>query len=659
MQQISDQTINPTRLKAFTPPLKMVQAILDLAILCSAFTVAYFLRFDFAPQPVELKKMTIQLLFIVPLQMIVLHFCGINKFIWRYTSLRETRQILAAFAVAALPVLILRLFLHSILPIAAVPVSIVILDFCLAAMGILGIRFLRREIYEYSGRRKTVSRSMRKKPVLLVGAGQAGVLTLAEIKRRGDIDLEVRGFIDDDPVKRGASINGVKVLGGADQLPELVEKHNIDHVIISITQASREEIQRILQICRTAGVRVRTIPGIYELLQEKVSFSRIRDIEIDDLLGRSPVQIEQTSVVDFLRQKVVMVTGAGGSIGSELVRQIARCETGKLVLVERSEFALFQIEREIVENFPELEFHAVIADICDERRMECVFRRFAPQVVFHAAAHKHVPMMENNASEAIKNNVFGTRLTADLAGKFNAEAFVLISSDKAVRPKSVMGATKRAAELVIQNLDRKYETHFVAVRFGNVIGSSGSVIPTFREQIKRGGPVTVTHPDMVRFFMTIPEATQLVLQAGAFGRGGEIFILDMGKPVRILDLAKETIRLSGLEPDVDIKIVFTGIRPGEKMVEELESDAEKLYQTDHPKIFLGKITAYSSNQVEEMLVAFSELCDTENNDLIREVLTRYLPESKIGHQLNQELKVPAFAEGEIPSLRPKILAVSG
>lgn len=610
-------------------PLKSIQTLLDVLVVATAFAAAYFLRFDFTPEPAELNRMMIQLLFVVPLQMLALYWYGVNKFIWRYTSLRESKQIVTAFLVAAAPLAAGRLFFHPVSDFLAVPLSIIILDFCLAAGGLVGIRILRREIYEHSHRARTAPRDGAKKSVILVGAGQAGVLTLAEIKRRGDIALEVKGFVDDDAAKHGAIINGVKVLGPADRLPQIVAELGIDHVIISFAQARRDQFQRILEICRAIPVKVRTIPGMYELLQEKVSVTRIRDIEIEDLLGRFPVQLEEASLKNFLAGKTVLVTGAGGSIGSELVRQIARCGTRNLVLVERSEFALFQIEREIAESLPDVQFHAVIADVCDERRMETVFTRFRPQVVFHAAAHKHVPMMENNASEAIKNNVFGTNLAAHLAGRFSAETFVLISTDKAVRPKSVMGATKRAAELVIQDLDRRYETRYVAVRFGNVIGSNGSVIPTFRQQIRRGGPVTVTHPEMTRYFMTIPEATQLVMQAGAFGRGGEIFILDMGKPVKILDLAKETIRLSGLTPETDIKIVFSGVRPGEKLHEELESDAERLDKTAHPKIFLGKIASFSSKQVDEMLATFRDLCDCEDNDEIRRVLTAFLPESQI------------------------------
>ena len=631
-------------------PLKTIQTFFDLTILAAAFVAAYLLRFDFAPAPNDLRQALIQATVVAPFQLLILYLYGIHKFIWRYVSLREMNRILAALLMAACPLLALRLCLSSDYEIAIIPISIIILNFFLASIGILALRILRREFYEYRHRISTVflnSERSERKSVLLIGAGRAGVMTLAEIKSRGDINLDVKGFVDDDKLKIGAIINGVKVLGATTLLPQLVEDLKIDHVIISIAQTSRRDFQRIIELCRQIPVKVRAIPGLYELLQEKVTVSRIRDIQIEDLLGRSPIQLEEKSIQSFLNTKVVMITGAGGSIGSELVRQLVYCQPDKLVLVERSEFALFQIEREIKVNFPETDFVPVIGDICDEERMRRVFERFRPQIVFHAAAHKHVPLMEINASEALKNNILGTEIVGRLAGECNAEAFVLISTDKAVNPSSVMGATKRVAELIIQDLNKNFKTRFLAVRFGNVIGSNGSVIPTFRAQIKKGGPVTVTHPEMKRFFMTIPEATQLVLQAGAIGRGGEIFILDMGEPVRILDLARETIKLSGLKPDVDIQIVFTGIRPGEKLIEELETDKEKLSKTIHPKIFIGEIAPYPSAEIRAIINETIVLCLSENNLHIRRFLSDTLPEANFEDVFNDSRivieKVPLAA----------------
>lgn len=610
-------------------PMKVTQNLLDVAVLCTAFVLSYLLRFDFSPGNEDIRLCLIQVFIVVPIQFLALHLFGVHKFIWRYVSVRESKRILAAIFVATIPIVLLRLTLPHEMIWGKVPLSITILDFCFALVGIISLRMTRREIYEHNHRNSTTKSATKKEAVLLIGAGRAGVMTLAEIKSRGDITLDVKGFIDDDKAKIGAVINGVTVLGHTSELPHIVKKLKINHVIISMAQATREDFQRILEICRSVPVRVRAIPGLFELLQEKVTVSRIRDIEIEDLLGRSPIQLEDESIQNFLNNKTIMVTGAGGSIGAELVRQLSHCKPEKLILVERCEFALFLIEREMQTNFPDIQFVPVIADICDFTRMSRVFQRFSPQVVFHAAAHKHVPMMEFNASEALKNNALGTNLVGSLAGQHGVEAFVLVSTDKAVNPTSIMGASKRVAELFIQELSHCFDTRYVAVRFGNVMGSNGSVIPTFREQIKKGGPVTVTHPLMERFFMTIPEATQLVLQAGAIGKGGEILILDMGKPVKILDLAKETIKLSGLTPDIDMKIVFTGMRPGEKLIEELETDKEQLSKTIHPKIFVGQIAPYPSVKIQEMMQEIIDLCHLEDDDKIRNFLNYYLPEANL------------------------------
>ncbi len=606
---------------------KTMQVGIEITLLTLAFAFTYLLRFDFNLPPYELSKLLTQGVIVVALQVIALRAFGAQRFIWRYTSTQDARIIAAALVTVCVLLLAVR-SIHSVFPEAViVPMSIAILDLFIAFVGIVGIRLARRELYERSNRNK--ADFLPRKRVILVGAGQAGVLTLAEIKRRGDIDIDVRAFVDDDVSKHGAVINGVKVAGSTEDLRDLVRKLNIDHVIISIAQATRGEFQRILKACQEIPIKVRTIPGLFELLQGNVTVSRIRNIEIEDLLGREAVTISHDGMDDFLKDKTVMVTGAGGSIGSELVRQLSRSGIKKIVLVERSEPALFLIEQEILAGDAHANVDAVVADITDVQRMTNLFKRFRPQVVFHAAAHKHVPLMERNASEALKNNVLGTNVVAELAGRHGADAFVLISSDKAVLPTSVMGATKRLAELVIQYMDRKYETRFVAVRFGNVIGSNGSVIPTFREQIKRGGPVTVTHPEMTRYFMTIPEATQLVLQAGAIGNGGEIMILDMGEPVRILDLARETIKLSGLRPDEDIQIKFIGMRPGEKLTESLGSDVDKLLKTVHPKIFVGTIAAYPSFKVQEILSAIPELCLSDDPDGTKRQISQWLPESQL------------------------------
>jgi FlaA1/EpsC-like NDP-sugar epimerase len=400
----------------------------------------------------------------------------------------------------------------------------------------------------------------------------------------------------------------------------------------------------MMEVCRKIGVNVRIIPGLYEILQGNVRVTRIRDVEIEDLLGRERVYLEEEEIGRFVNGKCVVVTGAGGSIGSELARQVARFGPSSLLLLERAEFALFDIDKELRRLHPELRIVPVVADVGDEPWIRNVFATHKPQVVFHAAAHKHVPMMESNPSEAIKNNIIGTRVIAEVSANTGVEAFVMISTDKAVRPTSVMGASKRVAELVVQDLARRSSTRFVAVRFGNVMGSAGSVIPIFREQIQRGGPVTVTDPEMKRYFMTIPEAAQLVMQAGAMGRGGEIFILDMGHPVRILDLAVAMINLSGLRPFEDIEIVFTGLRPGEKLFEELELDGEGISKTRHPKIFIGLIAPYPEGVVDEALVELQRLARTGDPISIREYLNEFLPEATLA----RARKAEATAAGAQP-----------
>ncbi|HMF55152.1 MAG TPA: nucleoside-diphosphate sugar epimerase/dehydratase, partial [Pyrinomonadaceae bacterium] len=479
-----------------------------------------------------------------------------------------------------------------------------------------------------------------KRPVLLIGAGRAGVLAAKEILDRGDFDLEIKGFVDDDPGKqRRTLVQRLKVLGTTEELPKLVRRHAIDHVVITIAQASRNEIQRIVTICEQIPVKVRIIPGLYEILQGKVEVSRIRDVQIEDLLGREPVRLDEESLIHFLSGKTVMVTGAGGSIGSELSRQVARFKPGKLLLVERAEFALFQIDRELRESNDDLNIVALVADACDPTRMHTIFKSFRPQVILHAAAHKHVPLMEYNPGEAVKNNVLATNLVGELAGEFGAEVFVLISTDKAVFPSSIMGATKRMAEFVIQDLNRRYQTHFVAVRFGNVIGSAGSVIPIFQEQIRKGGPITITDKRMKRYFMTIPEASQLVLQAGAIGRardGGEVFILHMGEPVGIYDLAEAIITLSGLKPHEDIQIVETGIRPGEKLNERLKIDEEDVVGTSHPKIFINKIADRPSKDVRVALERLDVLSQNGHERELRSYLNDLLPEACLSVQETDE-----------------------
>ncbi|MEM7049125.1 MAG: nucleoside-diphosphate sugar epimerase/dehydratase [Acidobacteriota bacterium] len=606
---------------------RRTQFVLDLAALVLAFALAYLLRFEFRLAGQESRALS-QLPLAVLLQLTACLLAGIHTFVWRYVGLREVEAFARAAVFSAVPMVALRYGLPDALEVWKIPLSIIVMDTIFAFGGLLTLRVLRRLVYERFERGQ--ASSSQRKAVLLIGAGKAGVLAMREIQNRGDMDIEAVGFVDDDPLKQGMVIQGAKVLGTTRELSRLVRENSIDHVILTIAEADPQRLQRIVESCRREGIKVRTIPGLYEVLQGKVSISRFRDVELEDLLGRDPVRLDEEQLGRFLSDATVMVTGAGGSIGSELARQIARFRPRRLLLVERAEPALFHIEQELLALWPQLEVVPLVADVGDAERIAQVLDQLAPRVVFHAAAHKHVPMMESNEGEAVKNNVLATHRLAQECGKHGVEAMVLISSDKAVRPSSIMGATKRAAELVVQDHDARYpDTRFLAVRFGNVLGSAGSVIEIFKRQIAAGGPLTVTDPQMERFFMTIPEASQLVLQAAAMGRGGEIFILDMGEPIKIVDLAEKMIRLSGFEPGRDIEVVFSGLRPGEKLYEELELDGEGIAKTRHPKIFIGQLKPYPREQIATALQELGRLAGRGDGAAIRRHLRDLLPEARI------------------------------
>ena len=608
------------------------QLLADVAVLCAAFFLAYLFRFDFRLEEYYLDNALNQLPFVVLVQFASLFIVGAYSIIWRYVSLEDIKSFLKAAFISGVILILVRLLLEPERFIRwQVPLSIILMDAIFAFAGLLGLRVLRRFIYEMSEKRSFQFGKKRKIPksALIIGAGRLGAATIKEVSGRADTELDVKGFVDDDRRKKGGSVGGVKVLGTTDDLARLADELNVNQVVLAIDSANSKDIRRILDICRAIPVKAQIVPSLNEIAHGRVSVSRIRDVQIEDLLGRAPVELDDENLHDFLTGKIVMVTGAGGSIGAELVRQIADFNPQLLLLVERAEFALFQIERELVKSFPETEFIPLLADISDATRMREIFREYKPEVVFHAAAHKHVSLMEINPTEAVKNNIFATKLVGEIAGEFGTKDFVLISTDKAVNPTSVMGASKRIAEIVLQNLNQIYSTNYMAVRFGNVLGSTGSVIPIFREQIQEGKALTVTDPQMTRYFMTIPEASQLVLQAGALGTGGEIFILDMGEPVKILDLAEDMIRLSGLQPYEDIDIVFSGAKQGEKLFEELEITGENLLKTKHPKIFIGKIATYSSEEVGGILSNFRQAVEENNETKIRGLFNHFLPEAKI------------------------------
>ncbi|MEN8127992.1 MAG: nucleoside-diphosphate sugar epimerase/dehydratase, partial [Planctomycetota bacterium] len=461
---------------------------------------------------------------------------------------------------------------------------------------------------------------------LIIGAGNAGEALLREMLRRRDANYDVIGFIDDDPAKQGMSIHGITVLGTVEQLPQVCKKSAIDEIAIAIPSATRKQLRHVVQVCQGTSLRFSTVPSLTDIASGKFRVSQMRDVNIDDLLGREVVQLDMQQLEKFLKDKVILITGAGGSIGSEMCRQVCAFGPKLLLLVEQAENPLFFIERELRKNSPDMQMKALICDIAETARVNQIFEQYHPQVVIHAAAHKHVPLMEGNPGEAVKNNVIGTRNMADAADAFGADDFVMISTDKAVNPTSIMGSSKRIAEMYIQDLNNTSQTHFVTVRFGNVLGSNGSVIPIFNRQIANGGPVTVTHPEMTRYFMTIPEASQLVLQAASMGSGGEIFLLDMGEPVKIVDLARELITLSGFRPGEDIEIEFSGLRPGEKLFEELSIEGEDMIPTKHPKIAIWQTITKNRETLRAGIENIINIAHTQDRSRIVAAIKELIPE---------------------------------
>ncbi|KJF25597.1 nucleoside-diphosphate sugar epimerase [Clostridium aceticum] len=567
-------------------------ASIDIVLINIAFLLAFYMRFDgdltgkmFAQYfPVYLENaITLSLI-----KLVLFYCCGIYKNLWKYASIEEALQVVGASFIANMGIVT-----YMVLTQQFFPRSIYMLIFLLDIVFIGGIRLSYRVTKNFTEDLKQqgiegIFKTSGKKRIMVVGAGQAGATIIKELRRHDSLNSKPVAIIDDNEGKLGAKIHGVPILGDRYHIKKIAEAKKIDEIIIAIPSAYRKEIREIVQECSRTKCKLKIVPEIYELLDGQVSIKKIRDVEIDDLLGRDPVKVDLAEISDYLSEKVVLVTGGGGSIGSELCRQIAGFQPKKLLILDIYENSVYDIQNELIRKHPNLNLEVLIASIRDKKRLEEIFSIHKPEVVFHAAAHKHVPLMEANPQEAIKNNVFGTKNLAECADEYGVKRFVLISTDKAVNPTNIMGATKRVAEMIIQSMDRVSKTEFVAVRFGNVLGSNGSVIPLFKRQIAEGGPITVTDPEVTRYFMTIPEAVQLVIQAGSMASGGEIFVLDMGEPVKIIDLAKNLIRLSGFEPDVDIAVKVVGLRPGEKLYEELLMDEEGLEATKHDKIFVGK-----------------------------------------------------------------------
>jgi FlaA1/EpsC-like NDP-sugar epimerase len=554
----------------------------DVASVIFAVLGSFALRLDVGQLPYYFRAVLIMALVALAVKLPVYYFFGLYRRMWVYASVNELKLIAAAVTTASAAVAGVMLFLISanfVQP--GMPRSALGIDWLLSLLLTGGLRFaLRIQAEQSSGPRNGKSRR-----VLVVGAGDAGALVVRELQRSTQLNLQPVGFLDDDPAKQKQEIYGVPVIGTLQDLGRILDAEHVDEVLIAIPSAPGRVVRLVADACRLKGTPFRTMPGLYELIGGKVSVSRLREVDITDLLRREPAQIDDRLVGASLAGKRVLVTGAGGSIGRELCRQVARWGPAELILLGHGENSIFESLLDLQPNYPSIPLHPVIADVRDGARLRAAFEAHRPQVVFHAAAHKHVPLMEVNVEEAVANNVTGTRVLVETAADSGVERLVLISTDKAVRPSSVYGATKRLAEMIVLDAAHRTGRAFTVVRFGNVLGSRGSIIPLFKRQIAAGGPVTITHPDMRRFFMTIPEAVHLVLQAAAMGQGGEVFVLNMGEQVRIVELAEDLIRLSGLEPGRDVEIVFTGIRPGEKLSEALWDEGTRSGPTRHPEIF--------------------------------------------------------------------------
>ena len=613
-------------------PMPLVSLFAHALLFAIDLLVAFGLAYNFRPAHGWFIS---EYLTYLPLTLVVkigvFGWCRLFRDSWKYVGLRDLFAIMKASYISAFICIAIYYASQSIwrqyLPPERgvwVPSSVLLLDlvFTIAfvAAARVGYRFYYEELRPLAPATEI--------HLLIVGAGDVGDSILREIVRTSEARYDIIGFLDDDERKWGGRIRGIEILGPTEDIRKICEEHLVDEVLLAMPSAPQRKIRHLVELCHGMNLRFRTVPSVSDLIEGRVEVSQIRPVDIEDLLGRDPVTLDTDAIGNYIRGKVVMVSGAGGSIGSEMCRQIVRFGPERLLLLERMENALFEINRELRAQFPEIDIRPCVADIGDKARIRQLLQTEKPAAIFHAAAHKHVPMMEYNPGEAVKNNILGTKRLADAASEAGVAKFVMISTDKAVNPTSVMGCTKRVAEMYVQQLGGAVQskTEFVTVRFGNVLGSSGSVVPIFKQQIARGGPVTVTHPEMVRYFMTIPEASQLVLQAGAMGRGGEIFLLDMGEPVKIVQLARDLITLSGLRPHEDIEINFSGVRPGEKLFEELSISGEDASQTTHPKIGIINKRPEDFDRVCASIERLAGIMDTASCEEVREALRKTVPE---------------------------------
>ena len=599
--------------------------IYDIISIVASSVLALLIRYEFSYGVIPSQFRTPIERFLpinVVITILLFYVFRLYSSLWAYAGEAELQSIVVSCFLSGLVNLVgLQLFKEGTL---AVPKSYYFLYvFILIAFMFVSrfsYRFLRNLKHRSNNRNNDIA-------VMVIGAGEAANVIIKEITTSNFSTMKIKCIIDDDKGNWGKYIQGVRVVGGRDKILECADTYEIDQIIVAVPSISRGQLREILEICKETECKIKSLPGMYQIVNGDVSVSKLRDIEIEDLLGRDPVEIDLDSILGYVQNQVVLVTGAGGSIGSELCRQIATHHPSKLIMLDIYENSVYEIQQELILNHPELDMEVLIASIRNANRMNWIFDKYHPAIVYHAAAHKHVPLMEDSPGEAIKNNVFGTFHVAQAAAMSGARRFVMISTDKAVNPTNIMGASKRICEMIIQTFNNKYDTEFVAVRFGNVLGSNGSVIPLFRKQIAEGGPVTVTHPDIIRYFMTIPEAVSLVLQAGAYAKGGEIFVLDMGEPVKILELAENLIRLSGYKPYDDIQIKFTGLRPGEKLYEEMLMDEEGLKETANSMIHIGRPLEIDEDRFFEQLKELKDSSEIEDQDirpLVRKIVPTYV-----------------------------------
>jgi FlaA1/EpsC-like NDP-sugar epimerase len=601
---------------------RITQILIDACLIIIALISSYLIFFEWDLTHPYLQ----QLIWMIPLvvigRLLTNYFTGVYRQVWRYITnpdLLRTAEAIAGFSVI---LVIINLLSHNLQMPLKIPYGVISIELMYTLICLVSIRVARRIVFEYHDiRKKTIKQhDAHYKNTLLVGAGEAGQQVLRETTVKPELGIKVVGFIDDDERKSGTVINNVPILGKISDIEQIVTEREINQIIICIPSAEPSQIRAITSLCSRTTITTKTVPGLSELIDGKVQLDQIREIKICDLLRRDPVNLKCEDV-KYIHDSRVLITGAGGSIGSELCRQIAKFNPKEIILLGKGEYSIYLIHEELQETFPNLRLYPVIADVKNKFRIEHIFKKFKPDVVFHAAAHKHVPLMELQPSEAILNNVIGTKNVAELSNQYHVHTFVLVSTDKAVNPTNVMGSTKRVAELIIQNLSQTtISTRYIAVRFGNVLGSRGSVIPKFQQQITKGGPVTITHPEMTRYFMTIPEASQLVIQAGSLGSGGEIFVLDMGNPVKILDLAEDMIRLSGKVPHKDIMIRYSGLRPGEKIYEELLTAEEGINSTNSNKIFVAPLSSVNSSDIEHQIEKLEKNAIANNDEEIRRIL---------------------------------------